>query len=53
MTTIKRLFVIAIALTTTSIEKRVAEAGHDTEKFNASDATYSKLPDCCHYPRKS
>ena len=35
------------------IERRIAEAGHDTEKFKASDAVYSKLPDCCHYSRKS
>ncbi|WP_265428897.1 TonB-dependent receptor domain-containing protein [Chryseobacterium sp. YIM B08800] len=31
--------------------KNVAEAGHDNEKFKASDETYEKLPGCCHYDR--
>lgn len=31
--------------------KKVAEAGHDNEKFKASDETYEKLPGCCHYNR--
>lgn len=31
--------------------KKVAEAGHDNEKFKASDETYDKLPGCCHYDR--
>ena len=31
--------------------KKVAEAGHDNEKFKASDETYEKLPGCCHYDR--
>lgn len=33
------------------ILKKVAEAGHDNEKFKASDETYKKLPGCCHYDR--
>ncbi|SUX47023.1 TonB-dependent receptor domain-containing protein [Chryseobacterium indoltheticum] len=33
------------------ILKKVAEAGHDNEKFKASDETYEKLPGCCHYDR--
>ncbi|MEY8758478.1 TonB-dependent receptor domain-containing protein [Chryseobacterium tongliaoense] len=33
------------------ILKKVAEAGHDNEKFKASDETYKSLPDCCHYER--
>lgn len=31
--------------------KKVAEAGHDNEKFKAPDETYEKLPGCCHYDR--
>jgi periplasmic mercuric ion binding protein len=31
------------------IQKKVAEAGHDTEKFKADDKSYSKLPGCCKY----
>lgn len=34
------------------IERRVAGAGHDTEKFKASDEEYTRLPDCCHYQRE-
>ncbi|MCD0478588.1 TonB-dependent receptor [Chryseobacterium sp. LC2016-29] len=34
-----------------AILKKVAEAGHDNEKFKASDETYEKLPGCCHYDR--
>lgn len=33
------------------ILKKVAEAGHDNEKFKASDKTYESLPSCCHYER--
>lgn len=33
------------------ILKKVAEAGHDNEKFKAPDATYESLPGCCHYER--
>ncbi|MGO4708752.1 TonB-dependent receptor [Chryseobacterium sp. 2TAF14] len=33
------------------ILKKVAEAGHDNEKFKASDEVYQKLPGCCHYER--
>ncbi|MCX8522420.1 TonB-dependent receptor [Chryseobacterium formosus] len=34
-----------------NILKKVAEAGHDNEKFKASTETYEKLPGCCHYER--
>lgn len=34
------------------IEQRIAAAGHDTEKFKASDEVYTRLPDCCHYQRR-
>lgn len=35
------------------IERAAAVAGHDTEKFKASEEVYTRLPDCCHYQRKS
>jgi outer membrane receptor for ferrienterochelin and colicins len=38
-------------ISTDDILKKVAEAGHDNEKFKASDANYEALPGCCHYDR--
>lgn len=32
-----------------AIQKAIAKAGHDTEKFKADDKTYESLPACCHY----
>ena len=32
-----------------AIQKKVAAAGHDTEKFKASDGGYKHLPSCCLY----
>lgn len=32
-----------------AIQKAIAKAGHDTEKYKASDAAYNALPDCCKY----
>lgn len=34
-----------------SLSKKLAVAGHDTEKYKATDEAYSKLPGCCHYER--
>ena len=34
-----------------SLSKKLAVAGHDTEKFKATDDAYNKLPGCCHYDR--
>ncbi len=31
------------------IQKAIAKAGHDTEKFKAYDVDYKKLPGCCLY----
>jgi Cu(I)/Ag(I) efflux system membrane fusion protein len=31
------------------IQKAIAMAGHDTEKFKAPDDVYKKLPECCLY----
>jgi periplasmic mercuric ion binding protein len=34
-----------------ALSKKLALAGHDTEKYKATDAAYEKLPGCCHYDR--
>ncbi len=34
------------------IEKKIAAAGHDTQKYKAPDSVYAKFPGCCHYERK-
>lgn len=34
------------------IQKKVAAVGHGTEKYQAEDKVYEKLPGCCHYKRK-
>jgi copper chaperone CopZ len=34
-----------------ALSKKLAAAGHDTEKFKAPDEVYNSLPDCCHYER--
>jgi copper chaperone CopZ len=31
------------------IQRRIAAAGHDTEKYKATDAVYNNLPGCCLY----
>ncbi len=35
------------------IQKAIAKAGHDTEKFKAPDSVYKSLPACCLYDRLS
>lgn len=40
-------------ISTDEILKKIAEAGHDNEKFKATDANYEALPGCCHYDRNS
>jgi membrane fusion protein, copper/silver efflux system len=32
-----------------AIEKTIAQAGHDTERYKAPDDVYNKLPECCLY----
>jgi copper chaperone CopZ len=34
-----------------ALGKKLASAGHDTEKYKAKDDAYTKLPGCCHYER--
>ena len=35
------------------IEKLVSGKGHDIDSINASAEVYNRLPECCHYQRKS
>ena len=35
------------------ILKRIALAGHDSEKFVANAEAYSNLPECCQYDREA
>lgn len=39
-------------ITLDSIQKRIAMAGYDSEKFRGDEKAYADLPDCCQYPRK-
>ena len=38
-------------ITKDEIKKKVAAAGHDTDKFIAKKEVYDKLPGCCQYER--
>ena len=38
--------------TADNVQKKIASAGNDTEKYRADDAVYESLPECCHYQRK-
>ncbi len=40
-------------MTADSLQRRVAAAGHDTEKYRAPDAVYENLPACCLYRDKA
>lgn len=35
-----------------AFSKKLAAAGHDTEKYRADDKAYNALDACCQYPRK-
>lgn len=37
--------------TAEKLQKRVAAAGHDTERVPADQSVYDKLPGCCRYER--
>lgn len=41
--------VLENSISADSLQKRLAEVGHDTEKYKAKDETYSALPKCCLY----
>lgn len=34
-----------------ALSKKLAAAGHDTQKYKADDKVYAGLPSCCHYDR--
>ncbi len=34
------------------LSRKLADVGHDTEKYKAPDEIYEKLPACCHYERE-
>jgi len=34
-----------------ALSKKMASAGHDTEKYRADDKVYNSLPACCKYER--
>jgi len=34
-----------------NILQKIANSGHDNEKYKAKNAVYNKLPECCHYDR--
>lgn len=38
-------------ITLDDIQKRIADVGHDTNKYRADDEVYGKLPGCCKYER--
>lgn len=35
-----------------SIQKSIAEAGYDNDKYRGNDEAYANLPECCQYDRK-
>ncbi|WP_394660276.1 TonB-dependent receptor domain-containing protein [uncultured Chryseobacterium sp.] len=41
------------AVSADGILKKVADAGHDNERFKTTESSYEALPDCCHYERNS
>jgi copper chaperone CopZ len=36
-------------VTSDDVQKKIAAAGHDTEKYKADDKAYNSLPGCCKY----
>jgi periplasmic mercuric ion binding protein len=36
-----------------ALSKKLASAGHDTEKYRADDKAYNALDSCCKYERKN
>ncbi|WP_379091404.1 heavy-metal-associated domain-containing protein [Pedobacter sp. UC225_65] len=34
------------------VQRKIADVGHDTPKFKATEAVYTKLPGCCKYDRE-
>lgn len=40
-------------LTNITIQKAIADVGHDTQDLKANNKVYNKLPSCCKYERKT
>ena len=40
---------LSATITTDSLQRRLAAAGHDTDAHRAPDAVYEALPECCLY----
>jgi len=43
----------ASKINTDSVQKRIAAAGYDTEKYKGDNNAYNKLDECCQYDRKA
>lgn len=41
------------SITLDSLQRRLAAAGHDTERYKAADSVYASLPECCLYRRNA
>ena len=41
----------ASKISNNDLQKKIAEVGHDTEKFEAPKDVFNKLPKCCLYER--
>lgn len=41
----------AAKVNTDSVQKKIAAAGYDTEKFKAPEKAYKSLDECCQYER--
>ncbi len=39
-------------ITLDQIQKNIAAAGYDNEKYKGDDSAYKALPECCQYERK-
>jgi mercuric ion binding protein len=48
-TRILKVAFLTATITTDSLQRRLAAAGHDTDMYRAPDATYEALPPCCLY----
>lgn len=42
----------SVIISNEKVQKAIATAGYDTEKFTGEDKAYEKLPGCCQYERK-
>lgn len=52
-TQILTLAYLSDRITLDSLQRRLAAAGHDTERYKAADSVYVSLPECCLYRRNA